>query len=82
MYFGEVSLSGAIRPVSHTPARLKEAAKLGFARAVVPEPARGEKSSDPALRLTDVGALSSLVADIAACGRPRPAGAKDRPQDG
>ena len=37
VYFGEVSLSGAVRPVAQTPARLKEAAKLGFARAVLPE---------------------------------------------
>jgi DNA repair protein RadA/Sms len=42
VYFGEVSLSGAIRPVAQTAARLKEAAKLGFARAVVPEAARAE----------------------------------------
>ncbi len=35
VYFGEVSLSGALRPVSSTrEARLKEAAKLGFSRAV------------------------------------------------
>src|SRR5581483_8360285 len=29
VYFGEVSLSGAIRPVAQSPSRLKEAAKLG-----------------------------------------------------
>ena len=32
--FGELSLSGDVRPVSRTEARLKEAAKLGFARAL------------------------------------------------
>ena len=35
VYFGEVSLSGAVRPVAQAAARLKEAQKLGFARAVV-----------------------------------------------
>ena len=30
VYFGEVSLSGAVRPVAQTAARLKEAQKLGF----------------------------------------------------
>ena len=40
VYFGEVSLSGAVRPVAQAAARLKEAAKLGFTRAVVPEAAR------------------------------------------
>src|SRR6185503_7640165 len=33
VYFGEVSLSGSVRPVAQSAARLKEAAKLGFARA-------------------------------------------------
>ncbi len=37
VYFGEVSLSGAVRPVAQAAARLKEAQKLGFARAVLPE---------------------------------------------
>jgi DNA repair protein RadA/Sms len=35
--FGEVSLSGEVRPVSHAPLRLREAAKLGFSRAWGPQ---------------------------------------------
>lgn len=34
--FGEVALSGEIRPVAHGPLRLREAAKLGFNRAMLP----------------------------------------------
>ncbi len=34
--FGEVSLSGELRPVAHGALRLKESAKLGFNRAYVP----------------------------------------------
>ena len=34
--FGEVALSGEVRPVSHAALRLKEAAKLGFERAWLP----------------------------------------------
>ncbi len=34
--FGEISLSGAVRPVSQTPLRLKEAKKLGFDKALAP----------------------------------------------
>jgi DNA repair protein RadA/Sms len=67
VYFGEVSLSGAIRPVAQASARLKEAAKLGFTRAVVPETAKAE--NDGGLKVTDIGSLASLVADIAARGR-------------
>src|SRR6202044_2759912 len=42
VYFGEVSLSGAVRPVGQTAARLKEAQKLGFTKAIAPEAARKE----------------------------------------
>jgi DNA repair protein RadA/Sms len=34
--FGEISLSGDVRPVSRMETRLKEAAKLGFSRALAP----------------------------------------------
>src|SRR6266853_797272 len=67
VYFGEISLSGAVRPVAQAAARLKEAQKLGFARAVVPE-AAGAEVSGSALALNPVGSLVSLVSDIAARG--------------
>jgi len=68
VYFGEVSLSGAVRPVAQAAARLKEAQKLGFARAVVPEAAGAEVVSGSALALNPVGNLVGLVSDIAARG--------------
>ena len=36
VFFGEVALSGAIRPVGRIEPRLREAARLGFTRAFVP----------------------------------------------
>jgi DNA repair protein RadA/Sms len=36
VYFGEISLSGAVRPAGHVLARLKEAQKLGFKGVVLP----------------------------------------------
>jgi DNA repair protein RadA/Sms len=80
VYFGEISLSGALRPVAQSAARLKEAAKLGFNRAVVPEAARGE-GGDAGLSLTAIGTLETLVADIAARGT-RPRRVEGRRQDG
>ena len=79
VYFGEVSLSGAVRPVAQSAARIKEAAKLGFTRAIVPEASRGE-AADPSLKISDVTNLANLVADIAAQGKPRMA--KTRGQEG
>src|SRR5499427_3836209 len=70
VYFGEISLSGAVRPVAQAAARLKEAKKLGFGRAVIPEAARAE--ADAGLVLEGVAGLAKLVADIAARGtRPQ-----------
>ena len=77
VYFGEVSLSGAVRPVAQAAARLKEAQKLGFARAILPEAARGDSSEanpglNSGLALTSVGTLVGLVSEIAARGeKPR-----------
>jgi DNA repair protein RadA/Sms len=67
VYFGEVSLSGALRPVVQAQARLKEAQKLGFARAMVPEAVRSE-GTDSGLALTALGSLVNLVTAIAARG--------------
>jgi DNA repair protein RadA/Sms len=37
LFFGEIGLNGEIRPVANGEARLKEAAKHGFKRAVIPK---------------------------------------------
>ena len=68
VWFGEIALSGEVRPVAQTPMRLKEAEKLGFARAVGPiEPgAAGGGLAIEALRRVD-----DLVGRIAPA-EPRP----------
>ncbi len=68
VYFGEVSLSGAVRPVTQTAARLKEAQKLGFAKAIAPEAARSEALNG--FSLVTIDTLASLVVDIARNGTP------------
>src|SRR5262249_7518263 len=68
VYFGEISLSGAVRPVSQAAARLKEAQKLGFARAILPESARAESAGEAGLVLKTVSSLAKLVTDIVADG--------------
>ena len=44
--FGEVGLAGEIRPASRGQERLKEAAKLGFTRALIPEANRPKQPID------------------------------------
>jgi len=70
VYFGELGLSGAVRPVSQAPTRMKEAAKLGFSTAVIPA-LRGEADGGTPLRSNVVGHITELVAQIAARGRHR-----------
>jgi DNA repair protein RadA/Sms len=70
VHFGEVSLSGAVRPVPQMAARLKEAAKLGFTRAVIPEAVRGE-TAESGLNLGEVASLVDLVTRIAGDGKRR-----------
>jgi DNA repair protein RadA/Sms len=62
--FGEIGLSGEIRPVSQTEARLKEAEKLGFVSALTP-PRRGrgkEKAAPtPGIQPREIAHLRHLV---------------------
>lgn len=58
VFFGEVALSGEIRPVAHSPLRLKEAAKLGFSTASVPGSSYGE---DNAMTLNAYRTLAQYV---------------------
>jgi len=72
--FGEIGLSGEVRPVSQADARLKEAAKLGFAAALTP-PRRGragERGTESGLAIREVQHLRQLVALFEAA--PRGAG--------
>jgi DNA repair protein RadA/Sms len=46
--FGEMALSGDIRPVSRSDARLKEAEKLGFAGAFMPRPSSSTQAKPTA----------------------------------
>jgi DNA repair protein RadA/Sms len=62
VYFGEVSLTGAVRAVGHMDQRLKEAAKLGFARAMVPAAANEGDRKVKDMRLLPIAQLEELVA--------------------
>jgi DNA repair protein RadA/Sms len=78
--FGEIGLSGRVRPVAHPEARLKEAAKLGFAEAWVPLRAAGNAAGRSArqartgdgLATVAIGHLSELVARLQAVPQSAP----------
>jgi DNA repair protein RadA/Sms len=63
--FGEIGLSGRVRPVGHADARLKEAAKLGFTEAWVPKRPSGRRAGNTeGLRTVEIAHLSELVARL------------------
>lgn len=64
--FGEISLSGALRPVTQTESRLKEAQKLGFSHAILPE--RSKAGPEAGLRVQKIPDLPALVGGIFGAG--------------
>ena len=58
VFFGEVALSGAVRPVARMEQRLKEAVRLGFTHAYVPE---GSPTSVDGLTITPIKRLIDLA---------------------
>jgi DNA repair protein RadA/Sms len=74
--FGEIGLSGRVRPVSHSDARLKEAAKLGFSEAWLPARPGGRGQRDrtrsaEGIATVPIGHLGELVDRLAPAGRRR-----------
>ncbi|WP_300516783.1 DNA repair protein RadA [Aliiroseovarius sp.] len=64
--FGEISLSGALRPVGQTENRLKEAQKLGFSSAMAP--ARSKIGDKPGLTVQKMPDLAGFVGEIFGAG--------------
>ncbi|AJE48120.1 DNA repair protein RadA [Celeribacter indicus] len=64
--FGELSLSGSLRPVGQTENRLKEAKKLGFSSAIMPARSKaGEKSG---VDIRQMGDLIGFVGEVFGAG--------------
>jgi len=63
--FGEIGLSGEVRAVSQVDARLKEAAKLGFTRAIIPAKTRGKrdqtKTKEGGMEITEISHIEDLL---------------------
>ncbi len=64
--FGEISLSGALRPVTQTENRLKEAMKLGFTQAVAPSKSR--LSGVEGIRVRQMPDLTAFVGEMFGAG--------------
>jgi len=62
--FGEIGLSGEVRPVAQADARLKEAGKLGFTAAWMPRRsgARAARPAESPLAIQEIARLDDLIA--------------------
>jgi len=66
VFFGEISLSGAVRAAAHMTTRLKEAQKLGFRHAVLPQAGEVDETA-LTLSLQRIPHLKSLAEQLAPC---------------
>jgi DNA repair protein RadA/Sms len=57
LVIGEVGLAGEVRAVGQVEARVREAAKLGFARCIVPEGSRRQLPDVPKMRVEGVQSI-------------------------
>jgi DNA repair protein RadA/Sms len=64
--FGEISLSGALRPVGQTENRLKEASKLGFHQATLPTGSKTAGGSG--MRVREMADLTAFVGEMFGAG--------------
>jgi DNA repair protein RadA/Sms len=58
---GEIGLSGELRMVSQMPARLREAAKLGFKTAIVPRRLRKGEPWPDGIRVVEARSLKQAL---------------------
>ena len=66
VFFGEISLSGAVRAAAHMTTRLKEAHKLGFRHAVLPQAGEVDETA-LTLSLERIPHLKRLAEQLAPC---------------
>lgn len=73
VYFGEISLAGAVRSIPRSDTRLKEAAKLGFTGATIPL-ANAEAQGKPpkGMTLDGISGLAQLAARLVSTAKKPP----------
>jgi DNA repair protein RadA/Sms len=82
---GEVGLLGELRTVAGIDRRLREAARLGFDRAIVPRTGRGSAANVPGMEISQVASLREAIREAigdAPAGRGREPGGSGREPGG
>ncbi|MCK7479761.1 MAG: hypothetical protein M0C28_22545 [Candidatus Moduliflexus flocculans] len=63
VFIGEIGLSGELRPVNHMESRIREAMKMGFTQAVIPDANRDTLSEQGAMKIIACRACEGSVKD-------------------
>jgi len=62
--FGEVGLTGEVRAVSQMEVRIKEAARLGFTRCIVPQANRTSYAKVAKMEICSIRTLTELLENL------------------
>jgi DNA repair protein RadA/Sms len=62
--FGEVGLTGEIRGISQTEVRVREAARMGFSRCILPRTVTRETQPEVPIQLIRIGSLKELTTHL------------------
>lgn len=64
VFFGEIGLAGEIRQVSQPDVRLKESAKLGFEKAIIPNLSKKAANKNSDIRVNELSHVRELVQSL------------------
>jgi DNA repair protein RadA/Sms len=62
--FGEVGLTGEVRGISRMGDRIKEAARMGFTRCIIPKTNYADETLPPGIKLSKVSNIRELLAQL------------------
>lgn len=62
--FGEIGLTGEVRGISQMESRIKEAARMGFDRCILPKTLSRDVSSKTGMKLVKIGNLKDLLEQL------------------
>jgi DNA repair protein RadA/Sms len=79
--FGEIGLGGEARPVSFAPKRVQEAARLGYARIVLPRSTAASTERPPGVEFVEVGSVREAIEAVLGRGGRAPSGAARRERE-
>jgi DNA repair protein RadA/Sms len=62
--FGEIGLTGEVRGISQIEARVKEAARMGFTRCIIPKTTSRDKMPGEGMKIYRISSLRELMAHL------------------